>query len=354
METESVTPAADALPVDAEGIDARISEQTLADFKDDYPSSKLPREEPAAAVSVPVTDAVPPVRHRAKSQTASPDDVKAIGELTKRAKEAEAKAFADIKQNAGESDRVFALRRRAEIAERVAAGPAAAPVIAAQPAVAQPLAARPAPVVAASKDDPEPDPAKYEDLTKYFRDQSLWAGREAIRQDRAEQTRTTQAETLRTETARIRANWETNTAAAKTRYPDFEAVAYGPLRVADYPGLTEIPQGSLIDAWIWEKPYGADLLYTLKKTPAEFSRIFSLPLADQVEELTLLGQRLKPTRMPAVTTGAAATTEVKPVPRPPTPVRTGPMRTSDDALPDTESLSLDGFAEATGANGRRR
>lgn len=341
---------AGALP-DISGDAAIPSTQSLADFE-----AAFPTERTALAADPVETPTQPRERHRPKSQRATPDDVKAINELTARAKDAEAKAFSDIKQKDGESDRVFGLRRRAEIAERVAAGTTIAPVVAAPvpavKAVAAPVVAKAPPI--AMMENPEPDVVKYDDLTKYHRDLSLWAGREVLRQYQAEQAKATSAAEQEAEKSRIQASWITRTTAAKSEYPDFEAVAYGPLNVPGMPHLKEIPQPSVIDAWIWERPYGAKLLYTLKKNPAEFQRIWNLPLADQVEELTLLGQRLSGSpRTQTVSTAAVVPPIVKPVPRPPTAVQTGPMRVSDDALPDPESLSLSGFADAYGDVRRR-
>jgi len=81
--------------------------------------------------------------------------------------------------------------------------------------------------------------------------------------------------------------------------------------------------------------------------------MLAMPLFEQTEALSLLSQRLRPAGTAAVTTGAAPANDLKPVPRPPTPVRTGPMR-AEPAAPDPETLSLDDFAEATGATNRRR
>ena len=67
--------------------------------------------------------------------------------------------------------------------------------------------------------------------------------------------------------------------------------------------------------------------------------MLALPLLDQVEALTLLSQRLSGSPQTAVVTGAAPRPQIQPVSRPPTPVRTGPMRGSDDP-PDPESVDL--------------
>lgn len=75
-------------------------------------------------------------RRRAASQQAEPDDVPLIHEYTKRLKAAEETAGKDIARKPGESERVYTLRRRAELAERLAAPPKAVepPAPALQPA----------------------------------------------------------------------------------------------------------------------------------------------------------------------------------------------------------------------------
>src|SRR6187551_252169 len=67
-------------------------------------------------------------RKRARSQNAGADDVETIGELTRRIKAAEEADGADIVRKENESERVYQLRRRAELLERrTAAGKAPEP-----------------------------------------------------------------------------------------------------------------------------------------------------------------------------------------------------------------------------------
>lgn len=301
-------------------------------------------EAPAPVVDAPVTDPTTPTeadaitetqtlqefeqkqprRHRAHSQQARPDDVPRIAELTKKLRETEAE-------------------RDALKAPKVE--PAAAAPVAARTPVAEP------PRVIAADKDPEPtealDPSTgkpYEDFTKFTRDSARWAAREEMRTARKAHEDATANETASQEHARLATAWTSNVEAAKALHKDFESVAYGP---------SEIPSGSLVDRWIREHPAGPLVLYSLKKNPTELRAMLALPLFEQTEALSLLSQRLKPRSVAAVSTGAAPVMDTKPVPRPPTPVRTGPMRT-EPAVPDTEELSLDDFAEATGATKKRR
>ncbi len=121
------------------------------------------------------------------------------------------------------------------------------------------------------------------------------------------------------ESNRIAQSWRERVDGAKARYEDFEQVALL--------SPTSSPQGSLIDAWILEHKAGADVLYSLQKDPAELRRILALPLFEQVDALSLIGQRLSQTRTAAVSTGAAPPT--------PRPAASAPScDTSQDQRPD--------------------
>jgi hypothetical protein len=187
------------------------------------------------------------------------------------------------------------------------------------------------PVVAAAE-DPEPDPADYVDnpSKNYVKDQARWEARQEIRD--ANERAMKAAELREAEAARHHAvqYWNTRATAAKTKYPDFEAVAYGP---------SPIPKDSMVDRFILESAAGLDVLYHLHKNRSELDAMLALPLFDpetnrypQVEALTLLAQRLSPNgRSSAVTTGSAPPpTPVARQPRPPNPVRTGPMSSSEE------------------------
>lgn len=143
--------------------------------------------------------------------------------------------------------------------------------------------------------DPEPDPQKYDDLTKYFKDQAAWAARDALRQRDAEVATRTQTQHIEAETARIREGWKAKWAAASEKHKDFAQVAGGP---------TQIPAGSLVDAWILEADEGAEVLYHLQKNPAEVTRILSLPPMKQAAALVKLGEEV--TKVPPVKTITSA------------------------------------------------
>jgi hypothetical protein len=270
-----------------------------------------------------------PSRHRARSQKAGPGDVPRIAELTRRLRETEAE------------------NTRLKSAGSPPPAPAVStpsPAVPSKPASAPPAAASFTPVPTA-KDDPEPDQGTYDDYTKWVRDHNRWSAREEIRAANGRHTDWQRQQQTQSEVQRITRSWQERTTAAKAKYPDFQQVAL------DAP--TAIPQGSLVDAWILEHKAGADVLYHLQKTPAELSRLLSLPLMEQVEELTLLAQRLSPNgRTAAAENGAAAVPIAQPVARPPTPIRTAPMRAAAD-LPG-EDATLTDHEKAFSYKGRRR
>ncbi len=288
-------------------------------------------------------------KHRAVSQRSTPADVPLINEYTKRIKTAEALAGADIAKQSGESNRAFEMRRRAVLLERMtAAKTEPAPVAQSAPVVQAP-ARLPVPAdlypVKASADDPEPDATRYDDLTKYFKDASLWAGREALRQANVQIAQQRQAHAHE----QASRSWQQRRAASLTKYPDFATVALAPVSIPGMPHVTEIPQGGLLDALIWEKPFGDDLLYYVKKNPAELGRI--LAIEDQWEqnaELVLLTKKITaPPESPKPPAAAS-----RPVTRPPTPIRTTPP-VATVTVPDDDG-SLEDHEKHYYGNGSRR
>jgi len=243
-------------------------------------------------------------RHRAKSQQARAQDAPRIAELTRKLREAEA-----------ERDKWKAL-------------PPRPPELEPAPPRSQPQAQQAPPT---AKDDPEPKSDDFEDYTKFVTTHNRWAAREELRLERRQERERQQEQAKAQESYRLATSFAEKIQTARAEYPDFDAVAlHAP---------SQIPRGSLIDAWIFEHASGAKVLYHLQKDPAEIARILRLPLLDQAEALTLLAQRLQPSsRAATVSTGAVPTLVSAPAPRPPTPVRTGPMRTATDLPSDDASL----------------
>src|SRR5206468_8887014 len=162
-------------------------------------------------------------------------------------------------------------------------------------------------------------------LSEWIADQKITAW-EAKRQQ-AEQQRIADAEARR-----IHTSFEERKAAARLKHPDFDAVALE--------SETAIPAGSLIAAWILEHKTGAEVLYHLQSHPDELDALLKGPVLEQAESLALLSQRFSSNgRSRAAETGSAPATNGSPPPRPPNPVRTGPLRSGSEP-PDPDKASL--------------
>ena len=241
------------------------------------------------------------VRHRAKSQQASPEDVPRIKELTGRLRAAEDEVTRLKAQHAPPAQ-IAQAERKVEQAE-----------------------ARPAQRTEArvDRDDPEPtedDPTYGGDYGKFLQAQARWAARDERRRWQAEEKRQAEAAKVREAGDAIVKSFAERVTAAKARYDDFEAVAFGP---------SSIPEGSPTDAFVMEDENGADVLYYLHSHLDELSAILQMSALQQLKRLTLLSQRFDQAPSSAETTGAATRHRVVQLPpRPPTPVRTEAQRVS--------------------------
>lgn len=189
-------------------------------------------------------------------------------------------------------------RERAERAERRIRELEARPQP--PPADARPAASSAAPA-GLEKPDPEKfpygtsDPGYVEALTDY----KLAVHTATQRAEWEEGQRQARA---REESSRVIAGFEERAAAARTKHPDFDAVALL--------APTDIPPGSAADLWVLEDEAGADILYHLQQpaNTAERKRILALGPREQLKALVRLGDRL--TADPA----AARTTTAPPPP----------------------------------------
>lgn len=133
--------------------------------------------------------------------------------------------------------------------------------------------------------DPEPDVTKYDDLTKYQRDMALWGGREALRLRDGEVSKRAATTHIEAETQRMRANWVDKWAASAAKHADFAEVVGGP---------TEIPEESLVHAFVVDKPEGTEVLYYFqqKANRAELHKVLAMDRWDQVAHLKHLAEKL--------------------------------------------------------------
>jgi hypothetical protein len=237
-----------------------------------------------------------PKSQRSKNQEATPSDVPRIQQLTARLRAAEAEV------------------------ERLRTSPA----------LSVPRDTLTAPTVQAT---PKPTSEQFQDFGEYIEALTEWKTDQKLAAAEQKRVESEQQRAAQAEQQRVASSWAERVKAAKTRYPDFEQTAL----LAD----TAIPQGSLVDRWILEHKSGADILYYLQKHPNELEDLLAMPLFDQAESLTLLGQRINghSTRRPDASTGSPATVVSTPAPRPPNPVRTGPIRSSDEPPGDDASLA---------------
>lgn len=285
-------------------------------------------------------------RHRARSQRATPDDVAQIAQLTKRLREAE--DALNIERQPGESDRVYQLRRRAEVAELAktkreleAAKPE--PVVAAPAAVVPPKPTPdPAPAAPSAFTEPEPKLEDFNNETDPYlalsRAWAKWDRRKEhfeTQQEAAKQEQTTAAQQAE---AAQRAHYERLVTAYKTRAtdfakqtPDFDAV----LKQAEGRPVPPLLEQALLTA-----DNGPQLVYTLAQQPLIHDEALLLTVGRPIDEYAVAStQRWLTQRLSAVTTGSAtAPSPTAPVPRPLNPVRTGPMSPADEPPKDGHSL----------------
>lgn len=284
-------------------------------------------------------------RHRAKSQTAGPDDVKQIAELTKRARAAE--EAIPIERKAGESERVYQLRRRAEIAEsRRDAAPVVEkqpePAVVAVPPVRQAAAVsdftEKEPTIEQFHDQPDPYSAHMRALVAYDARKAAFESQQTTTRTSAEDARNQWVkETQDANTTRILAHF--------SAHPDDKAAydAHTKLPVADQITLTPVMrvalethgQGPQFMLELIRHPEFADEQALLTNGQYAFDSEGRLNPAVAILQRRLLA------RVQAVKTGAAVPQPRKVVvaPRPPTPVRTVPQ-TPSEKPPSGESSSL--------------
>ncbi len=275
-------------------------------------------------------------RHRAASQRADADDVPLIAEQTKRIKDAEARLGADIVKKDGESERVFTLRRRAELLERQAATPT--PVAPSQ----RPQAPQPQPQRQAI---PQTFP-KYEEFITYQGNESIeyedyldirarWNYAHAREQERASEAQETRQ---RTDAERSAAHLA-RVPAAKQKYPDWDTVV-----------TADIPLTAVLRDAILASSNSTDIQYHLGKNRAEAADLYaesqdyspSAVAAMRRYLDSLVASQRSPVTPPspaAGPTGAALRLAPLPAPRPPTPVRTSAVTPTDEPPGDDASLA---------------
>lgn len=278
-------------------------------------------------------------RHRAKSQTATPDDLPAIDELTKQWKALEDEHGKDIARKDGESDRVFNLRRRVEMAKRLAEATKAqtVPAPAVAPAIPQQPTRQHAPI-------PQSFP-EYEDFiqvqgneqvtfNQYLDIRTEWnyARLRAIERqtEAAESAQRTMQERAAAHMARV--------PAAKQKYADWDTVVTNDLPVSRV--ISEAVLGSAQSTDVqYHLGKHRDLLAALNADSQDYSPSAVAAMRRYLDTLVAPATSSPSSRPAAGPTGAAPTRVSPPAPKPPTPVRTGATTTAEPPGDDDQSLS---------------
>lgn len=318
MSPEPIEPA-----VEAEQPEAPAS---LAEFREAFPSA--PKDGP------PAPDPAEKPR-RAKSHRAEPDDVPAIAALTKQLREAE--DAIRVERQPGESDRVYQLRKRAEIAKRAATpAPAPAPVPREEPRRAappqQPSAfAEKEPTIDQFAGDADPYESLFRAKARYDRRKDAF--------DEAQSSQRTQyqaqVETFNRDIdAGVRAHAQRVQAFAAQ--PDIKA-----LFDAEFakPANEQIPLTLAMRGAIEFHDRGPEMIVALLKDPTLADELFLLTqtalVGDPRTDLTVASVRRRLLqRLSGVGSGSPTVPQRKLAPRPPNPERTVPQTPRDSSPTD--------------------
>ncbi len=157
-------------------------------------------------------------------------------------------------------------------------------------ALRQPMQTRQADSSTATADT-RPDPTKYDDLIKFQEDLTDWKVREVLRTREGETAQRAQQMHVAAETQRVRADWVEKWGASAAKHADFAQVVGGP---------TEIPEDSLVHAFIVSEPEGTEVLYHFQKKEnrAELHRVLGLSKLKQAAELQRIAEQV--TKAPTI------------------------------------------------------
>jgi hypothetical protein len=284
--------------------------------------------------------------HKAQSRTAKPEDVEEINALTARLRAAEKDAGLSIERKEGESERVFSLRRQAEIAEAIRdskkasatpIAPEAPPVV--RPPVAPGAFAEVEPTIDGYMDQADPYSAWQRALHAYDRRKERWEETQATHKT-SEDAWVKQAQAARDT---VYKTFGTRVESFKATTPDYESVITAGDR------MTPI----LLETALVGHQDGPRFLYELAKNGTLFDEFFLLTDQKPVTADTVASvQRLLSSRMPVAVTGSTAAAVRPPAPRPPNPVRTVPQARGE-AKPPGEGATLSEHRSFYGSHRRR-
>lgn len=308
------TPVAAPPPESAAAPDAPPQAESVADHAAVFsPDAAQPQEgETAAEAEQRVRDErgrfARGERHRAKSQRASAADVPRIGELTKKWRSAESaheltkKELADLK---------------AEV-ERLKA----------------PKVEPPAPP--AEFTEPEPTFEQFnqadDPLNEHIKAQALYQAKKYAAEAAKAQHEQAQQQYEQQRVVQLSEQYRSRAAAYAATVPDFQQT----IESADASELTPVLRRALL-----EDDRGPEFVYHLAKSPALFAEVQLLSDGRPITDAAVAQmRRLLNARVQVAQTGSTAPPPMKAAtpPKPPNPVRTGPIRSADD--PPGEGASI--------------
>ncbi len=302
-------------------------------LREDTPPAREDSEAPRETDDPPEAAATfnPPRqgKYRAKSQQAKPDDVKTIQELTKRLRDAEAQVGVVVERKDGESERVYNLRRRAELAEAIRdTKKAATPP------------PRPAAPIANPSDFQEPEPhieqyaSAADPYTAWVRAVNAWDRRKETHDATQAQLQTQRTDFQRQVEARrdaAYASFGQRRDAFKAQTRDFDQVLQA---------SADVPVTPLLETALVNHADGPRYSYLLAKDRRFADELFLLTDNKPVTQLTVgQVQRLLEARLSTVVAGSVETSAYVPPPKPPNPARSGAMKTVETPPGDSGSLA---------------
>jgi hypothetical protein len=250
-------------------------------------------------------------RHRAKSQQAKAEDVPRIKELTAKWRDAER--------------RLEELQQRQQRLEKFATDPVPVPQQTPTSGFTKPK-----PLIEQFNDQDDPLEAWNLALIDWADDRRQF--------ERARNQNVTETRTAETEARAAHEAWFTETRAA---YAAKEAAfaAKQPNYRAAVDAVTA-PTTPLLHQALLMSDNGPELVYYLATHPSVYDEMLLLTDGKQISEQTVaLTQRQLAARSQAAHTGSAAAFVARSTPKPPNPVRTGPMPPADDPPGETSSIA---------------
>lgn len=360
--TNGVTPPEPITPVEEPQIS--LAEHKATFWPKDADAESM---ETAPPVIEPVLQPAPTppkkTKHHTRSQIAAPSDIEAINSYTGKLREAE-KAI-HIEQKPGESQRVYELRRRVEIAEMARNRATPPPTVAAPPVPAPTVVSPAAPT--STFTEPEPTQAQFVDRADPYgafqRALAAWDRRKETF-DAEQASAKTRAESAQKAAQDQHQQWvAARNAEHGHRLDTFMAAHPDAKRLFDAeaakPEAEQMPLTPVLYAAMHLHEHGPAFMMTLLNDRNFADELFLLtdgkPLGNPVTNpLVATVQRRLLARGQTVSTGSAASPpRLITAPRPPNPVRTVPQSQTETNVDGSAEMSLRDHRKLFPANGRR-